>query len=102
MDKARLMKAIRELREYTGKSQTDFARVYFQKTLSTQQRYEGIRPPPPKILAIFVKIARENGRSDLADIFKAAAIESVPQELRNLIAEPAKLRLANQKAEAKN
>lgn len=88
MNEESLMKAIRDLREHMGMSQNTFAVMVLKKTAQTQYRYETVKPPPPVQLASFVHIARKANRDDLAELFKDAAIETVPDEIRELIREP--------------
>jgi hypothetical protein len=87
IDPKNIMKAIVDLREHLKMSQTTFAINVLGKTLPTQQRYERVVPPPAPELAALVAVARQAGRIDLAEVFKQAAIETVPPELRELIKE---------------
>jgi hypothetical protein len=73
-EEQKIMQAIRNLREHMDLTQTEFAGQVFKKTLPTQQRYETVKPPIGKYLAVLVKVARDHGRADLAEIFKTAAM----------------------------
>lgn len=89
MDSKKVMGTIRQLREHMGLSQSDFAREVVDKTIATQQRYESIRPPDGKLLALLARVARTHGRGDLSAILREAAIDTVDPEIRQLIDEPA-------------
>ena len=82
-----VMRAIVDLRNHMGLSQTMFAANVLGKTLPTQQRYERLVPPPAAELVVLVAAARKAGRADLAEVFKAAAIATVPPEIQTLIRE---------------
>lgn len=89
MDEKKVMGAIRQLREHMRLNQTDFARQVFDKTLPTQQRYETQRAPRDgDTLAMLADLARKERRPDLAEIFKAAALGTMSERMRNLIREP--------------
>lgn len=88
MDETKVRAAITELREHMQMSQTVFGSTVLGKTLPTQHRYERVKGPPPIELVTLVMAAREVGRHDLADIFKAAVIATVPQPIQQLIKEP--------------
>lgn len=88
MDQKKIMAAIVALRDSMKLTQTAFAQQKLHKTLSTQQRYEGVRPPPREVLVELVYIAREHGQTELAELFKAAAAETIPKKLRDLLTEP--------------
>ena|ERR1700677_3706102 len=89
MDRKKIGAAIRALRESTGLSQDDFAWDYLKKKTLSQSRYEREGSPPQEVLLQLIKIALEKGKLDIANILKAAAVETVPEELRDLILEAA-------------
>jgi len=66
IDLKKIMNAVVSLREHTGLSQSVFAVKYLGKTLPTQQRYEGVVPPPQDVLLMLRSIARDLKRDDLA------------------------------------
>src|SRR5258705_11906762 len=60
--------AVRALRKSLGESQQQFA-YRMDAAIRTLARYETTRPPKGKTLAHLKRIAMENGREDLAEVF---------------------------------
>lgn len=91
MEKSKVANAIKDLRENVVRlNQTDFAKEVLGRTLSTLQLYEretGNMPPQDALIRLF-KYARAKGRPDLVAIFRTAALDTVPADIRELLAEP--------------
>lgn len=87
IDERILMKAVKDLRTHMGVSQVTFA-TRIGKSYAMAQFYEQRGAPPAVELGVFVRLASECGRSDLAQLFKAAILEQLPPDLISVIREP--------------
>ncbi len=67
----KLKAGVKELRSVLGLTQEEYAKA-IGKTYATVQRYEQLRPPQGLSLVPFVRLSREAGRDDLAEMFSAA------------------------------
>jgi transcriptional regulator with XRE-family HTH domain len=74
--KQTVTQAVRELRHALHESQQAFA--YRMKTaIRTIARYETVRPPHGKVLAQLEAIALQNGRADLATVFRQTLVSEL-------------------------
>lgn len=85
--------AIKDLREHIGRtgekkeklSQNEFGK-YLGVEIATVQRYEKYGAPLHQLVTL-TQLAAEHGRPELAEIFKEAAIGSVPAQVQTWIAQ---------------
>lgn len=79
------MRVVREVRDASGLTQTDFANK-IGKTLSTVQRYEGIVPPTSMdTLAHYAEIATEFARLDLRDLLIRTILAQLSPQTRAVL-----------------
>jgi len=68
--------AVRELRVSLGESQQVFA-YRIKSAIRSVARWESVRPPKGKTLALLERIARENGQPQLAKRFQDALVQEL-------------------------
>jgi transcriptional regulator with XRE-family HTH domain len=74
--KQKMMKMVRELRQYLGLTQTQFAAELGQG-MSTIQRYEQLVPPRGRALAKMIAMAEKAGRKDIAEMLRSGYADEV-------------------------
>lgn len=85
MENKKAAAAIRELRAFTGLTQTEFAQLYLKKSLNTLQIYERRGTPPPLVMQMLVDLARSKGRNDIAATLKMGLADNLPEKVINEI-----------------
>jgi hypothetical protein len=83
MENKKAAAAIRELREFIGLTQTEFAKLYLKRSLNTQQIYERRGTPPAMVMQQLVELARSKGRNDLAATLKLGLQDNWPEKVLN-------------------
>ena len=81
--KQKMLGAVAELRSRLNVDQTEFAQL-LGKSYPMARRYETEVPPADQALAPFAILAHKNGCTDLAELFREALIEDLPDVVKAL------------------